>query len=88
MFYLLKFFKTNFLKWWVSEVVVLKMWKLLLNLFQIDRLINEMHFWPKLLYSQVSPIPNLVQYYMYFERGQKVHLHKMVRYPSNIWKLL
>ena len=38
---------------WVNEVVVFKTLKLLLNLFQTDGPINEMLFWPKLLFFNV-----------------------------------
>ena len=43
-FYSLEFFKTTFLQLWVNEVVVLKMFGLLLNLFETDGPLNEILF--------------------------------------------
>ena len=54
-FYSLEFFKTSFLQLWVNEVVVLKMFNLLLNLFKTDGPLNEILFWHNLLlFSKVS----------------------------------
>ena len=43
------FFKTSFLSLWIIDVAVFKSVRLFLSLFQIDDLLNEMLFWPKLL---------------------------------------
>ena len=53
-FYSLKFFKVSSLQSWVNEVVALKSFKTLPNLFQIDGPINEMLFRPKLLFWKIS----------------------------------
>ena len=42
--------KTSFWQLWVNEVIVFKTFELLVKLFQIDDPINEMLFWPELLF--------------------------------------
>ena len=54
-FYSLEFFKASFLQLWVNDVVVLKMFSLLLNLLKADGPLNEILFWHNLFpFSKVS----------------------------------
>ena len=50
IFYLLKFLKSSPLYLWVNKVIVFKNFKSFLSLFEIDRSINEILFWPMLLF--------------------------------------
>ena len=65
-------------------MVVFKTSKLLLTLFQIDGSINEMFFWPKLLFfKDFSKIMGDLVFYVILEE-KKADLHRMVKTPSNI----
>ena len=71
MLYSFKVSKTSFLQLWANEVAMFKIFRSLLYLFKIDSLINEMLFWPKLLFSQSYLQSHMWSSFTYISGGNK-----------------